>query len=115
MNIAKKKKTIETRTWNTKFRGTFYIHASKGIDKELAKRLKLTKFTTGAIIGKATLVDVKHYKNEKEFQKDNNISYIVATDGFRLSLLKYENMNFAPLLVSSHILAEVSRLLKEKK
>jgi hypothetical protein len=48
------KKTIETRTWNTKFRGQFLVHASKTINEEACKRLKMdrTKLVTGAIIGK---------------------------------------------------------------
>ena len=32
--VAVGRKTIETRTWNTNFRGKFLIHASKTIDKE---------------------------------------------------------------------------------
>lgn len=32
--VAVGRKTIETRTWNTNFRGKFIIHASKTIDKE---------------------------------------------------------------------------------
>jgi len=52
-----------------------------------------------------------------KFHSEEDRSYIVATDGFRLSLLKYENTNIKnlSLLVSSHILSEVSRLIKEKK
>ena len=30
--IVSGRKTIELRTWNTKFRGEFYIHASKTTD-----------------------------------------------------------------------------------
>ena len=50
------KKTIEVRKWKTKFRGQFHVHASKNIDEEACKRLKIdqTKLVTGAIIGKAT-------------------------------------------------------------
>ena len=35
------KKTIEVRTWNTKFRGQFLVHASKKINEEVCKRLKI--------------------------------------------------------------------------
>ncbi len=70
--IVSGKKTIETRTWNTKFRGEFYVHASKTVNKIACKKLNVKNFVTGAIIGKANLVDVKNYKNSKEFQKDNN-------------------------------------------
>ena len=69
--IASGRKTIETRTWNTKFKGEFYIHASKTINLKAAKKLKVKNFVTGALIGKARLVDVKKYKNSKDFQKDN--------------------------------------------
>ena len=54
------KKTIEVRRWNTNFRGQFLIHASKNIDEEACKRLKIdqAKLVTGAIIGKANLYNV---------------------------------------------------------
>ena len=57
------KKTIELRSWDTKFRGEFLVHASKKIDKEACERNKIDpeSFTTGAIIGKAILYDVKYY------------------------------------------------------
>ena len=60
--IISGKKTIELRTWNTKFRGKFYIHAS-GKHKTLP---------TGVIIGYADLIDVKEYKNKEDFLKDKN-------------------------------------------
>ncbi len=58
--IVSGKKKIELRTWNTNFRGEFFIHASGKHDK----------LPTGVIIGKAELVDVKKYENEEEFLKD---------------------------------------------
>jgi len=68
------KKTIELRTWNTKFRGEFLVHASKKIDKEMCNKNKIdpSSVTTGAIIGKATLYDVKFYNNRDLFLKDRN-------------------------------------------
>ena len=69
--ILQGKKTIELRKWNTKFRGKFYIHASKNYDKEkLGNNMK--DLVTGAIVGSAELVDVKEYKTEKEFFEDVN-------------------------------------------
>jgi ASCH domain-containing protein len=54
------KKAIEVRTWNTNFRGQFLVHASKKINEEACKRLKLdkAKLVTGAIVGKANLYGV---------------------------------------------------------
>ena len=71
--ILCKKKTIETRRWNTEFRGGFFIHASKTIDKEACDKLGIESETliTGAIIGKATLVDIKEYYSEEQFMKDD--------------------------------------------
>ena len=68
------KKTIEVRKWNTKFRGQFLVHASKNIDEEVCKRLKIdqTKLVTGAIIGKANLYDVISYGSKNSFLKDKN-------------------------------------------
>ncbi|NYZ79855.1 ASCH domain-containing protein, partial [Candidatus Micrarchaeota archaeon] len=53
-------KTIELRTWNTNFRGKFFVHASG----------KHQTLPTGVIIGSAELVDVIKYENESDFLKD---------------------------------------------
>jgi hypothetical protein len=68
------KKTIELRKWNTEFRGIFLIHASRNIDKEKCKSLGIdyTKLSTGMIIGKAFLYNVKKYDNKEQFLKDKN-------------------------------------------
>lgn len=58
--IVDGKKTIELRTWNTPFRGEFFVHASG----------KHEKLLTGAIIGVAELVDVIEYADEGEFLRD---------------------------------------------
>ena len=69
--IISGKKTIELRTWNTKFRGEFLIHSPLKIRTEDCKRLKITKqLETGVIVGKAEIYDVKSYKNINEIKKD---------------------------------------------
>ena len=74
--IVTKKKTIELRNWNTKFRGEFLIHSPQKIRREDCKRLGfLETLTTGAIIGKAELYDVKHYKTKSEVKKDSEFHY----------------------------------------
>jgi hypothetical protein len=89
------KKTIETRTWNTKFRGQFLVHASKTINEEACKRLKMdrTKLVTGAIIGKANLYGVKFYKSKSSFVKDKNkhfagTNYSKPKNGFLVNQAK---------------------------
>ncbi len=71
--VASGKKKIELRNWNTRFRGEFLIHASKKPDKEAMKRLGFETLPTGVIVGKAALVDVKHYLSKKEHLKDKNM------------------------------------------
>ena len=68
--IVQGKKTIELRKWNTKFRGEFLVHAAKNILEDDCKRMKISPktVTTGAIIGKVNLVDVKKYDSEKELK-----------------------------------------------
>ena len=62
--IVQGKKTIELRKWNTKFRGEFLVHASQKIRIDDCKRLKMKyTLTTGAIVGKVELVDVKKYES----------------------------------------------------
>ena len=70
--ILQGKKTIELRKWNTSFRGEFLIHASKNVHEESMKKFGFTNLSTGAILGKATLVDVKKYSDTNEFEKDKN-------------------------------------------
>ena len=69
--IIQNKKTIELRTWNTKIRGEFLVHAPIKIRKEACEKLKIKeKLTTGVIIGKVELYDVKKYESLKEIQID---------------------------------------------
>jgi predicted transcriptional regulator len=71
--VVSGKKKIELRNWNTKFRGEFLVHASKTPDKESMKKFNFESLPTGAIIGKANLVDVKEYKTEEEQNMDKNL------------------------------------------
>ena len=52
-------KEYEFRTWKTKFRGEFLIHAGQSIDKEAMERFKYLnlEYKTGMILGKCTLED----------------------------------------------------------
>ena len=68
--ILQHRKTIELRKWNTKFRGQFLIHASKTPDKEAMSRFNFKNLPLGQIVGKATLVNVKHYQSQEEHKAD---------------------------------------------
>ncbi|WP_246838397.1 ASCH domain-containing protein [Leptospira selangorensis] len=60
-------KDIENRSWPTKFRGEFLIHASKKFDNESFRYLSIygghfegmtkSDFPLGGIVGKSTLID----------------------------------------------------------
>lgn len=55
--IANGKKTIETRTWNTSYRGPLLICAGKTIDEPLAKYLKqMNGFDTAGPLGMAVAI-----------------------------------------------------------
>ena len=69
--VVSGKKTIELRKWRTKFRGEFFIHASKIPDSTAMKRFGFNDLPMGFIVGKADLVGVKEY-NKDEFEKDKN-------------------------------------------
>ena len=68
--ILQGKKKIELRKWNTNFRGEFLIHASKIPDKKNMKKFGFEELPFGFIVGKAMLVKVKKYKNNKDMVKD---------------------------------------------
>jgi len=77
--IIQNKKTIELRTWNTKIRGEFLVHAPIKIRKDAYEKLKIKeRLTTGAIIGKVELWDVKKYESVKEIQIDKKKHYSSA-------------------------------------
>jgi predicted transcriptional regulator len=63
------KKTMETRHWNTKFRGEFLIHASS-VDEEWCKHHSIDTdvLPTGAIVGKAKLLAVFKFKSLEQFR-----------------------------------------------
>lgn len=66
------RKTIETRKWNTKFRGRFLIHASGNIERDKCVEFNLdpSNLPRGAIVGEAELVSVKKYVSKQDFDKD---------------------------------------------
>jgi hypothetical protein len=70
--IIKGKKTIELRTWNTRFRGEFLIHAPLKVNKQACKRfgINMEDLKTGVIIGKAEVYDVKIYRSQEELKSD---------------------------------------------
>ena len=70
--IIQGKKTIELRTWNTKYRGEFLVHAPFKIKKDACKKLRIdeTKLLTGVIIGKVEIYDVKIYNSVSELKSD---------------------------------------------
>ncbi len=70
--IIKGKKTIELRTWNTKFRGEFFVHTPSKIKKMDCRRLRINEKTlrTGVIIGKVEIYDVKRYDSIIDLNSD---------------------------------------------
>lgn len=70
--ILEGRKTIELRKWNTNFRGEFLIHSSKTSDVNAMKKYGFDELPNGFILGKANLIDVKHYPNEEEHKKDKD-------------------------------------------
>lgn len=80
--IIQGKKTIELRTWNTKYRGEFLVHAPFKIKKDACKKLRIdeTKLLTGVIIGKVEIYNVKIYNSVSELKSDSKKHF--ATEEF---------------------------------
>jgi len=70
--IIKGKKIIELRTWNTKFRGEFLVHAPTKIKTDVCKNMGIneTEIRTGVILGRVEIYDVKKYSSISELKKD---------------------------------------------
>ena len=72
-------KEYEFRTWKTKYRGEFLIHAGKGVDKKAMEKLKEFNldYPSGCIIGKVTLTDCVKIDDEarKMLKEKKSIIY----------------------------------------
>ncbi len=75
--IVRGKKTIELRSWDTRFRGEFLVHSPLKIRDDDCKRLGIDEnsLASGAIVGKATIYDVKIYRTQKEWQSDQKFHF----------------------------------------
>ena len=80
-------KRIETRSWQTKYRGEIYIHAGKSKkffkkikDDKVLKLLESINLNYGNIICKAELVDCIYMTEEfiDKVKKENNYEYILG-------------------------------------
>lgn len=82
--IKEKKKTIETRSWKTNYRGELYIHASATkipnawqANQELMDLVSETPLNYGTIICKCQLIDCIYMTNDYvEAMKQNSQEYI---------------------------------------
>lgn len=76
--ILRKGKDIENRTWKTKFRGRFLIHASKSVDKNAPSSLRKqwigacilgdSAAKTGGLVGSVEIMDVVESSGSGWFQ-----------------------------------------------
>jgi len=94
--VVEGKKKIELRNWNTKFRGDFFIHASKNPDKESMKRFGFTTLPTGFLVGKASLVDVKTYNDNEEHRADEKL-HLASSDWGNVGFVLKNPMRIEPI------------------
>ena len=68
--IANGDKDIENRSWRTKYRGLFLIHASLALDRDgcRAQKLLAEDMETGGVVGMAEIVDCVTYHPSKWFR-----------------------------------------------
>lgn len=75
-------KEYEFRTWKTKYRGDFLVHAGLGVDKEALKRFEYLNldYPKGCIIGKVTLTDCLLVDDnlKEELKRKNENVYLGA-------------------------------------
>ena len=78
--ILQGRKKIEIRSWNTKYRGYFLIHASKNVNRNAIDfyDFDLEKLLRGYIVGFVNLVNVIIYKNKNEFLKDKDSHFSLS-------------------------------------
>lgn len=82
--IISNKKTIELRSWNTKFRGEFFVHSPIKVLVDECERLGMgTDLITGAIVGTAEIFDVKRYSSDEELMADARQHMAGAPESYR--------------------------------
>ena len=103
------KKTIESRLWNTKFRGEFFIHAGMNVSLAACKRFGFDpeKLVKGCLVGKAVLVGVKEYMTDEDYLKDSDKHFgskegleefgWIGKKKYGFILEKVERVTFVPL------------------
>ena len=97
-------KAVENRSWNTKFRGEFYIHASKSWDKNGYEWVKLNfpeikmpnkeEFEKGGVVGRANLINTVHI-SDKRLLTSSDVPWFIGEYGFILDNM--EVTEFQPL------------------
>jgi hypothetical protein len=92
-------KEYEFRSWNTKYRGTIYIHAGKGVDRKAMERFENLNldYPTSKIIAKANLVDTIKLDDKiiKEIIASNELVYGMNKNkiGYAWKLNNIERVN----------------------
>ncbi len=73
--VVSGRKTVELRKWNTRFRGEFFVHASKNTDKKRCESLGFKNLPEGMIVGKAELVSVIKYEKSEDLERDKDLHF----------------------------------------
>lgn len=70
--VVSGKKTVELRSWNTRFRGEFLVHAPLRVRTADCRRLRIdcSGLATGALVGKARLCGVIAYESPARIRAD---------------------------------------------
>ncbi len=77
--VVSGKKRVELRSWNTRFRGEFLVHAAQRVRRNDVRRLGMDgAAVTGAVIGRAEVIGVKEYSTEKELRGDDRLHFSAA-------------------------------------
>lgn len=95
--ILLKRKRIELRSWNTHFRGEFYLHSSKVPDRTAMKRFEFEQLPCGYIVGKVNLVDVKRYNSAEAFKADGELHLGTSYVGSEFGLILEDAKRIDPI------------------
>lgn len=78
--VLQGRKTIETRTWNTTYRGKFIIYAAAKPNEEKMKEYGFDELPIGCIVGEAEIVDVKIYRDLESWNADVDKHHFPITE-----------------------------------
>lgn len=86
--VVSGRKTVELRSWNTRFRGEFFVHSPVKVREDDCRRLGTgADLVTGAIVGTAEIYGVRRYGSDDDLAADRDLHMAAPSVSCRYGFL----------------------------